>query len=107
MDTSNLYTGGSSASFAGNSNQERRAKELERKQEAQDKRLKLLPSEEIVMAEFDTMIAEAKNLDNIKVPQLIELGDRSLEIEMLANYKLIEHLKGAKVRLQNAMRDNK
>ena len=104
-DDSILYSGGSSASFASDKSKEREAKERERKQEALDKRQKLLPSEEIVMSEIDKQIAEVQNIDYLNVEQMLE--DEHFKAELMARKKLIEKLKALKITLSNALRDNK
>lgn len=106
-DDSALWTGGSSASFASERNREQKAKDTDRKQQAHEARQKLLPAEELLIADYDAMIAEAKNTENVDVVGLIGIGNHALEIEMLANAKFIERLKGAKVRMTNLLRDNK
>ena len=107
MNPSLPYTGSSSASFATQQSKEVADKQEKLKRESADKRSALLPSEEIITKEYDDMIAEAKDLTHINVKSAIAVGNNALEIQLLAKEELVIALQASKMRLLNALRDNK
>lgn len=97
-----LYSGAASTSFTTPRVPESR---LEARKSAAKKREELLQGSDVIYAEIDKLIAESSVIDYVNMATLVD--DDAFKIEMLSNAKLITKLGLLKIRLNNALRDNK
>jgi hypothetical protein len=85
---------------------ENRAKAKEQKlQEKQDKRIKLAPAAEIVVAEIQKEIDALRTIDYLNIEDM--LNDEHFKAEMMSRKKTIEKLNGVQSRLKNLLRERK
>lgn len=94
-DDSSLYTGTTSASF--------KTRQLERKEDKQEKRAKLLPSAEIV---FNAIKSE---MDGVMMVTSVDIGKdpQVLMVDLLARQKYVIYLKGLQNKLDIILREHK
>ena len=97
-----LYSGLSSNSF--NQPDKRKPETIQRAQQ----RNKLLPAADTVLKAIDKEIESLTKIDFDNVKTLVFAAQpHSLEIDILAQEKAIEHMKSLRKNLENLLRDNK
>jgi hypothetical protein len=100
-DDSVLNTGATSASFGSTQEQKIRT---ELRDEKIEKRAKLKPAGEIVLAELQKDIDEAQNINYLNIEQM--LTEEHFKSELMARKKYLEKLIELKNRFNNLLREN-